>query len=200
MMKMKFRRAFLERKKERLKRRNRLRGIHLAKLSKSTLLLTTKSGPQARLDHRNYGVWYMKPTEWESRFHRKSTKAAREQCIHKREPRDIEKVTKVKKEDSKIEEKFKKSDTEVKLVHEQIKDQKEEVSELKETEIDDEEISQVDSKNYINIFFTMKCILIFKITILIGCIFFDYYFDSCIQLGHLVHSLQSGRTTNHQIS
>ena len=84
----------------------------------------------------------MKPTEWEGRFLRKSTKVARQQCIHKREPRSIEKVVKSSKEDSKIEEKFEKSDTEVKVVDEQLKDQKE-VPKLKASEMDDEEISQV---------------------------------------------------------
>ena len=137
MMKLKFQRAFRERKAAKLKRRLQRRGIH-AKVKP----MTTKSGPKPRLDHRNYGVWYMKPTEWESRFLRKSTKIARQECIHKREPRPIEKIKKPSKDVSITDEKPKESDTEIRVVDKQPKDQKE-IKERKPSEMDDEELSQV---------------------------------------------------------
>ena len=140
MMKLKFQRAFRERKMEKLKRRSRIRGIHA-----HVKPMTIKSGPKPRLDHRNYGAWYMKPTEWEGRFLRKSTKIARQECIHRREPRHIEKIVKSSKDVSKIEEKPKKSDTEIKVDDEQPKDQKE-IQEPKTSEMDDEELSQVGYK------------------------------------------------------
>ena len=99
MMKLRFRNAYNARIKEREKRRNAIRGIKYGK-GRQVTPVTKKVGPKPRLDHRNYGAWYLAPTQWETRFVRKSTKAARENCIHKHEPRQPDKGTKGKKSPS----------------------------------------------------------------------------------------------------
>ena len=95
-----------------------------------------KPKPNVRLDHRNYGAWYLKPDDWEKRFHRKSKKSVVDQCVHKRESRYPEKILDSKKKDPKP-----------KILA--IKPKKEDISAkegsppVEEQEIDDEEISQV---------------------------------------------------------
>ena len=39
-----------------------------------------------RLDHRNYGdAWYLKPTDWEQRYHKMYSSRALKHCIKSRE-------------------------------------------------------------------------------------------------------------------
>ena len=116
----------MDRKKEREKRRSTLRGLKAAQKASQA---AAKPKPKLRLDHRNYGAWYIKPEDWEKRFRRKSKKAALDQCLHKRELRYPEKAPGTK--DSKTET----SQTDAK--------KEGTTKEFETPEIDDEEISQV---------------------------------------------------------
>ena len=112
----------MDRKKEREKRRSTLRGLKAAQQASKA---AAKPKPKLRLDHRNYGAWYIKPEDWEKRFHRKTKKGALDQCLHKREIRHPEKVSGTK--DSKT----------------GTQEATQETSPSETPEIDDEEISQV---------------------------------------------------------
>ena len=127
--KLKFKKKLMDRKKEREKRRSTLRGLKAAQKASQA---AAKPKPKLRLDHRNYGAWYIKPEDWEKRFHRKTKKGALDQCLHKRELRHPEKVSGTKDSKTGISKSdFKKEETT------QV------TSPSETTEIDDEEISQV---------------------------------------------------------
>ena len=129
---MKFKKAIMDRKKAREQRRSTIRGL---KATQAAQLAAKRPKPKLRLDHRNYGAWYIKPEDWEKRFHRKSKKAAIEQCLQTRESRHPEKQTQAKTKDSKSE-----------SFHSDVKKEdttKETTSTLEAPEIDDEELSQV---------------------------------------------------------
>ena len=132
----------MDRKKEREKRRSTLRGLKAAPKASQA---AAKPKPKLRLDHRNYGAWYIKPEDWEKRFHRKTKKGALDQCLHKREVRHTEKASGIK--DSKT-------------GTSQSDAKKEETSPSETPEIDDEEISQV-SHIFVVIFYFKLCIKFF---------------------------------------
>ena len=142
-MKMRFRNAYVTRIKEREKRRKAIRGIKIRK-GRHVAPVPKKVGPKPRLDHRNYGAWYLTPTQWETRFVRKSTKAAREHCIHKHEPRQPDKGIKGKKGPP-TKEKIAQGDKSVKNEPnaKELTAEKAEEPEVKTQAEIDEEISQV---------------------------------------------------------
>ena len=96
--KLKFKKAIMDRKKAREKRKSTLRGL---KARQAAQIAAKKPKPKLRLDHRNYGAWYVKPEDWEKRFHRKTKKAALEQCLQTRESRHPEQLSQTKTKDIK---------------------------------------------------------------------------------------------------
>ena len=120
------------RKKEREKRRSTLRGL---KAAQAASMATPKPKPKLRLDHRNYGAWYLNPEDWEKRFHRKSKKLALEQCLQKRESRHPEAVSGTKTKEVKA--------TSTKSGVEKVDALKEAPPTTETPEIDDEEIAEV---------------------------------------------------------
>ena len=139
----------MDRKKEREKRRSTLRGLKSITFAPPT----PKRQKQLRLDHRNYGAWYLDPVDWEKRFHRRSKKTALEHCIHKRESRDPEQISDTKAKDLKPTERIKTVEKDTQLQDDRNVLSKETTTPLESPEIDDEEISQVSVQcSYVAIF------------------------------------------------
>ena len=137
--KLRFKKAIMDRKEKREKRRSTLRGL----MSKKDLFVTPKKKQNLRLDHRNYGAWYLDPEDWEKRFHRKSKKRALEHCIHKRESKYPEQISDPKAKDLKPTERKKAVEKDTQLQEDRPISSKETTPPVESPEIDDEEISQV---------------------------------------------------------
>ena len=151
MAKMKLKKAVLDRKKERMRKKSLLRGLHSRHLS----LMTSKPKPKPALDHRKYGVWYMDPEDWEKRFHQNTKKPTLQQCIHKWESRHPpEKLLILKKKAAKARELSEKLDSDMKRSEKEATNDKEPDTSIQSPEMDDEEISQVQSKNCTRVLIT----------------------------------------------
>ena len=135
--KLRFKKAIMDRKKEREKRRSTLRGM------KTFAPVTPNRKPQLRLDRKNYGAWYLDPEDWEKRFHRKTKKTALEHCIHTRESRYPEQTLDHKAKDLKPAERTKTVEKDTQLQEDRNVSSRETLPLVETPEIDDEEISQV---------------------------------------------------------
>ena len=89
----------------------------------------------------------MDPEDWEKRFHENTKKPTLQQCIHKRESRQSpEKSLILKKKAAKARELSEKFDSDMKRSEKDSTNDKETDTSVQSPEMDDEEISQVQSK------------------------------------------------------